>query len=445
MPTYMYKAMTPQGQVVKNKINCTDKITCIKKLKENGLTPLKVSKTILDSQDKNKKPRNFKQLDKRQKTIGAQVKNNEKRKNLREMLNIEPSVKKVTYKDIKIFTQDFLLLKKAKFNNIHALTTVLETIENPRFRVIIEDILYGVEAGEFMHTTMEYYSDVFPFVYINLIKVGELSGSLDLSLEEAGKYLEDTEDLKSRVRKILIPNIAMLVGIIILLFVFTIIGVPAIQKIFEAVGSNDELPAITLWFSEVVDTLIKYWYIPTFGILGAVVGILIFINTENGKEKFDEFKYTMPVFGKLVYLLDLSRLLKNVLRNLENGIRMQEALLVSKSVIKNIVMLDMIEHAIHNIDIGKSWIEPFENKKYSNAMSIEMLKIGMQTDLVEMMQKLVAYLDIDIDNALDKIKTVLPEIVMAIVGIVLIFFVIVVLVPCIQIYMGSFLFSAFGL
>lgn len=133
-----------------------------------------------------------------------------------------------------------------------------------------------------------------------------------------------------------------------------------------------------------------------------------------------------------------------MLLNLQNGIRIQDALDVSKSVINNTIMLSMIDVAVNNIYIGKSWIEPFEQAKFSNPMTVEMLKIGMKTDLTEMMDKLVEYMDIDIDNTLDKIMKVLPEIAYAIVGIVLIFFVVVVLVPCIQIYMGGFLFSAYS-
>jgi hypothetical protein len=75
----------------------------------------------------------------------------------------------------------------------------------------------------------------------------------------------------------------------------------------------------------------------------------------------------------------------------------------------------------------------------------EMLKIGMQTDLTEMMHKLLEYIEIDIDNIMDNIMKVLPQVVYSIVGVVLIFFVLVVLVPCIQVYMGNFLFSAAGL
>ena len=124
--------------------------------------------------------------------------------------------------------------------------------------------------------------------------------------------------------------------------------------------------------------------------------------------------------------------------------RIQEAIEISKNVIQNYVMLSMIETSINNILIGSSWIEPFEKSGLSKPMETEMLKIGMQTDLPEMMEKLVEYMEIDIDNIMNKIMKVLPQIVYAIVGIVLIFFVLVVLVPCVQVYMGNFLFSAYG-
>ena len=137
--------------------------------------------------------------------------------------------------------------------------------------------------------------------------------------------------------------------------------------------------------------------------------------------------------------------MKAMLLNLENGMRIQEALEVSKNVVQNYVMLSIIETAMNNILIGQSWIEPFERSKLASPMMTEMLKIGMQTDLTEMMHKLLEYIEIDIDNIMDNIMKVLPQVVYSIVGVVLIFFVLVVLVPCIQVYMGNFLFSAAGL
>ena len=106
-------------------------------------------------------------------------------------------------------------------------------------------------------------------------------------------------------------------------------------------------------------------------------------------------------------------------------------------------MLSLIESAINNILIGQSWIEPFEKSGLSTPMITEMLKIGMQTDLAEMMEKLNDYMQIDIDNIIKKIIKVLPQIVTIFIGAVLIFVVLVVLVPLIQVYMGGFLLSSY--
>ena len=78
-------------------------------------------------------------------------------------------------------------------------------------------------------------------------------------------------------------------------------------------------------------------------------------------------------------------------------------------------------------------------------MQTEMLKIGMQTDMVEMMRKLVEYMEIDINNLISKVMSVLPQIVYSIVGLFLIFLVLVIIVPCIQLYMGGWIFDSVDL
>ena len=228
-----------------------------------------------------------------------------------------------------------------------------------------------------------------------------------------------------------------------MLVVGTIVAIPAIQNVYQELGSKDTLPAMTLWFQKVMNVVIAYWYIPVLVIVGAVAIILAYIRTPKGKYNFDYFKYKAPIFGELVFALDFSRLMKAMLLNLQNGMRIQESLEVSKNVIKNYVMRSLIETSINNILIGASWIEPFEKSGLCKPMITEMLKIGMRTDLAEMMAKLIEYMQIDIDDILNKIMKALPQVVYAIVGVVLIFFVIVVLVPCIQVYMGNFLFSAY--
>ena len=146
-----------------------------------------------------------------------------------------------------------------------------------------------------------------------------------------------------------------------------------------------------------------------------------------------------------MFSIDFMRFARAMLLNLNNCIRIQDALETSKNVAKNVVLRSIIETSINDIILGQSWVEAFEKSNLASSMEIEMLNIGMRTDLREMMEKLIEYLQIDINNTLAKIVKALPEIVYAIVGVALIFLVIVVLVPCIKVYMGGWLFSAAGL
>ena len=447
MPEYVYRAVTDKGLVVKNKVEDSSKQSLIRRLKHNGLMPIQVVQVGYNSKKNKRTKKNINNIEDIMKTANStNLINNKKTLSVIEKINLRlAATEKITSRDLVIFTQNFYLLKKANFNNIHALNTIIESTENLSLRGIIEDILAGVEGGDYMYTTMEYYSNVFPEIYINMIKVGELSGSLTNSLKQAVRYLDDSSDITRKVKKIVIPNVLQLIGLIIMLVVGTLVAVPAIQNVYDQVGSKDQINPITLQFAAFINGVIANWYIPVGIIVAITVGIIFYINTPKGKYNFHYFKYTMPIFGKLIYSLDFSRFIKAMMLNLDNGMRIQDALEVSKNVVSNYVFLSMVETAINNILIGQSWIDPFEKSGLSSTMITEMLKIGMQTDLSEMMQKLVEYMEIDINNILEKIMKVLPQVMYSIVGIVLIFFVLVVLVPLLEVYMGTFLFSAAGI
>lgn len=445
MATYTYKALTKRGMIVRNRVEAPTKQSLIKLLKSNEMLPISVTKIPYGgSKVKRKQKRNVSNIDDMMKNLNTtKINVGEKKSSYQKLRSYFTKQQKITSRDIVVFTQNFYLLKKANFNNIHALRTIIDSTENYIFREILEDILAGVEEGEYIYTTMEYYSDVFPYIYINMVKVGELSGSLTTSLEQAVTYLEETDALNRKLKSILVPNIIQFVLLLVMLFVGTLVAIPAIQNVYDEIGTSDTLPAVTLWFQKFLDKLIEFWYIPVLIILGIVGVIVFYVHTPKGKYNFHYFKYKAPIFGELIFALDFSRLMRAMLLNLENGMRIQESLEVSKNVVKNYVMLSMIETAINNILVGSSWIEPFEQSGLTTPMQTEMLKIGMQTDLTEMIRKLVEYMQIDIDNIMNKIMKALPQVVYVIVGVVLIFFVLVVLVPCVQLYMGNFLFPAY--
>ena len=156
MPKFEYKAMTNRGQMIKRTVVATSKTACINKIKKSGMTPIFVKQVVEVQFSKNKQELNERknlkskeQLEQEKKQISSLSKRRTQNDDLTKKLNSAVNFSfgnKISSRDIRIFTQDFYLLKKAGFNNIHALHTVISNTENPRLKLIIEDVLAGIEA-----------------------------------------------------------------------------------------------------------------------------------------------------------------------------------------------------------------------------------------------------------------------------------------------------------
>ena len=166
MPEYIYRAVTAKGQIVRNRVEDINKNTLIKKLKNNDLLPISIMQVGYSSKKTKTNRRNMMDIDDIMKNAdSANVLRGRElsKRSIKERVNLALARdEKITRRDLIIFTQNFYLLKKANFNNIHALTTIINSTENLSLRGILQDIQAGVEAGEYMYTTMEYYSNIFP-------------------------------------------------------------------------------------------------------------------------------------------------------------------------------------------------------------------------------------------------------------------------------------------
>ena len=308
-------------------------------------------------------------------------------------------------------------------------------------RDIIQDILVGVENGEYIYSIMEYYNNFFPDIYIATIKIGELSGSLTEALNQAMIYIEDNDKTTKAIRKALVGPLIQTVLLLVGTVVGVLVGVPILEELYGSMGLTSQIPASTLAVSHMIKAIMANWYFIVMGIIAVIVGFLSWKSSVRGKYQWDMFKIKMPIFGGLILRLALQKFFKAMQLNLRNNAKLQDALEISKSTVRSYVLLSVIESSIENLTQGDSWVEPFESLPNMPPMVLEMLRIGMETDIVEMVEKIVEYMQSEIDITIERIVKTLPNISMSIMGIVMIIFVIVILVPIMEVYMGSFLFD----
>lgn len=451
MPSFRYRGIIKTGRTVRGVLEARNKHEVIVKLKNSKIWPIEVKekKEILKAESQKKV--DYERLNK----ITSDVqKNKEKRKTLERIPDEKTLGKRlvsslgadVTFggirpKDILTFTNSLYILKKAKFNNITAFEALYNSTENPKLRDAIDDILVGIQEGSSINSVMEHHTKIFPPLYVNFVRVGEESGSLDTALEHARDYMESSYKLKKQIRSVLLPKIVMFVLLIVALIGALLYGTPLIQNVYDMFGVDKQLPKATQVAVTMANAVVNYWYIVAILIATITGSIIAYVRTPIGRYQWDKFKIKAPVFGKLVLNITTNKFLKAMLLNLRNGMRIQESLETSKSVTDNYYFLSLVEAGKNSLLAGGSWLEPFKAEKIFSGMVIEMLEIGMKTDLVEMMDKVEAYLQEEIDESIASTVKKLPEISYAFIGIILVFFVLTVMVPLIDVYMGGFLFE----
>lgn len=148
MPEYIYRAVTDKGQIVKNKVEDSSRQSLIRKLKVNGLMPIQIVQTGYGVGKRKKAKRNIDDMQGLLNSVNTTAILNSRKKSPSLVENFKlklSSTEKVTNRDLVIFTQNFYLLKKANFNNIHALNTIIQSTENITLVGVLEDVLAGVE------------------------------------------------------------------------------------------------------------------------------------------------------------------------------------------------------------------------------------------------------------------------------------------------------------
>ena len=448
MPDFKYRAVLRNGKIIRGILTAKTKSDVIHMIKDTKMTPISIVAKRIRRPAVKKKNIDIEKLSKAaEKSVRRNGKfagdeDTSKKSKFLSLLTSDVSFTSgVKPKDVLIFTNALYILKKAKFNNITALESVYNSTDNKKLKDIIEEIMIGVESGETIYSVMAKYPNVFPPLYANFVRVGEESGSLDKALLYGRQYMESSMRLRKAIRGILLPKIAAFVFITLGMMAALLFGAPMIENVYDMFGVDKELPVATQVAISASKWFVGHWYFIAAIVFAIFVLYKLYVSTPIGRYNVDKIKIKFPVFGKLILNITTNKFFQAMSLNMKNGMRIQDSLEISKSVTNNYYYLALIETGKNNLLSGGSWIEPFQLEGAFSPMTIEMLDIGMKTDLVEMLGKIEEYVEEEINEAIDKTVKALPDIMYVFIGIVLVFFVITVMMPLIDVYMGGFLFE----
>ena len=341
-------------------------------------------------------------------------------------------VGRVSADDLAIMTRQLAVLVHAGIPLVEALNALVEQVEHDRLKRVISDVKQRVNEGASLADALAVHRKVFTNLYVNMIRAGESSGALDVVLVRLADFTEGQARLRSKVMGALTYPAAMaVVGGAIMLILFAVV-IPKITKIFE--DTQVTLPWTTrllMGFS----TFVSNWWWALLLLAGAAFwGFLRWKETPAGRARWDRFKLTVPIFGRLIRTIAIGRFSRTLATLLKSGVPLLAAMDIVKNVVGNVRLAEVIEQARQAIQEGESIAAPLKRSGEFPPLVHHMVAIGERSgSLEEMLGNVADAYEDQVDTTVGALTSLMEPLMIVMMGLVVTFIVFSVLMPILQI------------
>jgi type IV pilus assembly protein PilC len=322
---------------------------------------------------------------------------------------------KVKLKELAVYSRQLSVLIDAELPLIQSLSILEEQQKNKYFRTVIRTIKEDVEAGSTLNQAKRKHAKVFDDLYCNLVASGEQSGSLDVMLRRLSEYIERTVKLRAQVRQAMIYPVAIVIFAFVVATFLLWKVIPVFASIFRDLGA--ELPfltAIVIKMSNFVQKNIIFMFL---GLVGLFFLFRYYRNTTQGRWTTDRLILRIPLFGKLLYKVAMTRVTRTLSTLIAGGVPMLEALKITSSTAGNVLIEKEILDARKLVSEGKTLNEGFQESGRFPLMMLQMINVGEATGtLDEMLSKLASFYDEEVETSVAALLSVLEPIMLIFVG-----------------------------
>jgi len=399
MPVYEYKALDSRGRSRKGIIDADSESSARSRIRGLGQYPI----DIKESQSQRRK--------------------SSENKHVFSLLT-----ERVSSKEVYVVTRQLATLLGAGIPLVTALNSLVAQITTPTLKKVIAEIKESVNEGNSLTNALSSHPKIFSNVYVNMIRAGEASGSLDVVLERLADFGEKKEALNGRLKAALIyPAFMAVIGIGILSFLVTYV-VPNIAKVFS--DMKHALPLPTMILIGVSGFLRMYWWLVVIFIAVAVFFLRLFAKTEFGHSLWDLLKLKMPVTGRVYQKILLLRFASTLGSLLDSGVSLITSMQIVKTIVDNIHVSSIIDEAIEQVRQGRSMTNALGASRWFPPMFVQMIAIGEQSGSLEaMLQKVSEAYERDVETAILAMTSLIEPLMIVVMGAAVGFVVLSILLP----------------
>jgi len=341
-----------------------------------------------------------------------------KKKALDMNLNLSFGDKKVTKKELAVFTRQFATMIDAGLPLVQCLDILSSQQENASFKKILGKVKEDVEGGSTFADALGKHPKVFDALFVNLVAAGEVGGILDTILSRLAEHIEKAMRLAKRVKGAMvypatIVGIAVIVTVVLLVYV-----IPIFAQMFSDFGG--ELPAATAFVMQLSDAMRKYFLaiIGGFFVLGAI--FKWYISQESGRRNWDRLLLKLPVVGSLIQRIAVARFSRTLGTMVSSGVPILESMDIVSRTAGNKIVEEAIMKARGSISEGKTIAEPLAESAVFPPMVTQMVAVGEATGALDvMLNKIADFYDEEVDAAVDALTALLEPMLMVFLGVVI--------------------------
>jgi general secretion pathway protein F len=337
--------------------------------------------------------------------------------------------KKIGLRELSIMTRQLATLLGAGLPLVPSLTVLVSQTAHPHLKKTLAQIKEEVNEGNSLTTSMSHYPQIFPPYYINMVRAGEASGTIDIVLERLADFSENQQALKTKIRTALAyPLFMFLIGSVVLFFLVAFV-VPNITAIFKEM--HQTLPGITVFLITVSSFLKSFWWVIGLVSAAVVIGMRYAITkTEAGRHNWDKIILKTPLVGPLIQKMAVARFSRTLGTLLQSGVPLLASMEIVKNVVNNQLIADEIQNASKNVEEGQSLSLPLSKNGFFPPMAVEMISVGEQSGNMEaMLYRIADAYEKEVESSIMMMTALLEPLMILTMGLAVGFIVISILLP----------------
>lgn len=405
MPIFEYEALNSSGKLVKGMVDAESARAARAKLRGRGIYPTQI-----------------------------------KEESEAENLALRPSpfslfFRKVKARDIVLAFRQLATLAEAGIPLTSALTALVEQLHDPLLKKIFTQVRERVREGNSLADVLALHPQIFPRLFIGLVRAGEASGTLPLSLARWADFSEQQIDMQERMRAAMTyPIFMLIIGLGVLFFLLTFV-IPTVTKIFADLGQS--LPLPTLVLISISNFFSRYWWILLLGMALFFLLSRRYMQSETGIFFRDRWRLKVPLIGDLHRQLVISRWARTMATLLQGGLPLLSALQIAQEVVGNILFRKALVQTEERVKEGRELSSALQENDLFPALVLEMVAAGEKSGYLEkMLEKIAAHLERETEIEIRRRMSLLEPMMILILGVGVGFIALSILLPILEMSQG---------